>query len=55
MTGKNRDATEKPPVYDDRPDRDHPADEWWLEPYDGDTGAERDAARHVVSGTEGDW
>lgn len=41
---------------DDRPDRPHPTDEGvWLEPFDGDTGAERDAERHTDYGVSEDW
>lgn len=55
MTGKNDTPAPKPPVRDDRPDRDHPADEWWLEPHDGDVAAERDAARHTDDRWAADW
>ncbi len=44
-----------PAAPDDRPEPNHPSDEWWLEPYDGDAAAERDERRVVNRGAEEDW
>lgn len=43
-------------VLDDRSDPPHPTDQGeWLEPYDGDTAAERDQWWHVDRNEREDW